>query len=171
MVNNNMKGATAMNTVIDQDLLYTLSAQAAALPRKRTHLNFHTDSHAQCHRLLIAIEPGSYVRPHCHADHEKDETLLILKGHLGLLYFDKSGTVTDTFILNPNNIIGTTIPHGQLHSVIALTPGTVFFESKAGPYHPPQPHEIAHFAPAENTPEADSYLQALSQLFDNQHLA
>ncbi|OAJ32922.1 hypothetical protein A0O36_02888 [Piscirickettsiaceae bacterium NZ-RLO1] len=122
-----------MNTAIDQDLLYTLSAQAAALPRKRTHLNFHTDSHAQCHRLLIAIEPHSYIRPHCHANHEKDETLLVLKGHLGLIYFDNSGTVTDTFILSPHETIGITIPHGQLHSVVALTSGTIFLKVRQAP--------------------------------------
>ncbi|ODN41732.1 WbuC family cupin fold metalloprotein [Piscirickettsia litoralis] len=155
-----------MNTTIDQDLLQSLSAKAASLPRKRINLNFHTDDHAPCHRLLIAIEPNSYVRPHCHADHNKDETMLVLQGRLGLIYFDQDGTVTKTFVLSPNETIGTTIPHGQLHSVIALEAGTVFFESKAGPYQPPQKNEISTFAPAENTPKATDYLQKLYQLFE-----
>ena len=53
-------------TLIDVELLDTVSAAAQTSPRGRKNHNFHTADAAQCHRLLNAIEPGSYVAPHRH---------------------------------------------------------------------------------------------------------
>jgi cupin fold WbuC family metalloprotein len=60
---------------------------------------------------------------------------------------------------------GITIPHGVFHTVLALQPGTVMFESKAGPYRPLEPDELAPWAPAEGNDGAESYRATLSRLF------
>jgi hypothetical protein len=61
---------------ISRDLLRELTAQAQVAPRKRKNHNFHIDDAAPCQRLLNAVEPESYIPPHCHRDPRKEETLL-----------------------------------------------------------------------------------------------
>ena len=57
------------------------------------------------------------------------------------------------------------IPHGMYHTLVALEPGSVFFEAKAGPYVPLTSQEKAPWAPAEGEPRASSYLADLKRLF------
>ena len=71
------------HTWIDGDLLDDVTRAALAAPRGRRNHNFHRDETALCHRLLNAVEPGSYIRPHRHADSDKDEALIVLRGRLG----------------------------------------------------------------------------------------
>lgn len=52
-----------MITLIDAALLDSVSAEARASPRKRRNRNSHADDDRPCHRLLNAVEPGSYVAP------------------------------------------------------------------------------------------------------------
>ena len=47
---------------------------------------------------------------------------------------------------------------------LALEDGTVFFETKAGPYVPLTPEEKAAFAPPEGDPRAPEYLAWLKSL-------
>lgn len=143
---------------IDTALLDELSAQARALPRLRVNRNFHREGSDLCHRLLIALEPGSYIPPHCHLDPTKDETLLIVRGRIGALCFDAQGNITQARILEAaTGCLGLTIPHGTFHSLVALEPGAVFFEAKAGPYAAPCEAERPSWAPGEQSPEAAGY--------------
>jgi cupin fold WbuC family metalloprotein len=143
---------------IDTALLDELSAQAKALPRLRVNRNFHQEGSDLCHRLLIALEPGSYIPPHCHLDPTKDETLLIVRGRIGALCFDAQGNITQARILEAaTGCLGLTIPHGTFHSLVALEPGAVFFEAKAGPYAAPSEAERPSWAPGEQSPEAAGY--------------
>jgi cupin fold WbuC family metalloprotein len=152
-----------MATFIDQSLLDAASDAARQSPRQRRNHNFHGDNADPCHRLLNAIEPGSYVAPHCHRAAEKAETILVLRGRLGVVLFDAAGQVTAQAVLTPSGqTVGIDLPPGQFHTVIALEPGTVFFESKAGPYLPLAPDEQAPWAPREGEPGAAAYLAALS---------
>ncbi|PJB05525.1 MAG: cupin fold metalloprotein, WbuC family, partial [Hydrogenophilales bacterium CG_4_9_14_3_um_filter_59_35] len=80
---------------IDKILLTTLSTQAAASPRKRAHHNLHPQLDDKVQRLCIAMEPGTYVRPHRHNQPETWEILLILSGAVALLIFDDSGRVLE----------------------------------------------------------------------------
>ena len=145
--------------VIDSALLDELSAAARNSPRLRCNRNFHSSADAVSHRLLNAIEPGSYVRPHRHLDPNKDETMLWVRGRLGLLFFDARGAVTDVVALGQTGNCLVDIPHGLYHTVLGLEPGTVFFEAKAGPYRVPGPEEWAAWAP----PEADPGVAVLLQ--------
>src|ERR1035437_3279709 len=125
---------------IDADLLDRVSTAARASPRLRKNHNFHAGKSACCHRLLNAIEPGSYVVPHRHLDPNKDETFVVLRGRFGLILFDETGTVRHEIVLDSAGPrFGITIPHGTFHSIVSLAPGSVFFESKGGPYGPLTP--------------------------------
>lgn len=155
-----------MPTIISDALLDQVTATAIASPRRRKNHNFHSTDDAGCHRLLNAIEPGSYIAPHCHLDASKGEAIIILRGRLGMVFFDNDGKVTETHVLEPDGrIVGVDIPTGCFHSLVALLPNTVFFEAKAGPYQPLLPAERANWAPAEGEPTAESYHQHLRSLF------
>lgn len=152
--------------LIDRALLDTVSGEAAASPRRRKNFNFHADDAACSHRLLNAIEPASYLVPHRHLDPNKDETMIVLRGRLGVVIFAADGRVEHAFVLEAGGAsCGVTIPHGVFHTVLALQPGTVMFESKAGPYRPLEPGELAPWAPAEGGDGVESYRATLGRLF------
>ena len=79
-----------MAQLLGQATLTTLSGEAAASSRLRKNLNCHADNEARCHRLLNALEPGTYVPPHCHLDPHREETLVVIKGRFGVLIFDST---------------------------------------------------------------------------------
>lgn len=155
-----------MTTLITQSLLAALSDEAAGSPRRRKNRNFHPRDDYPGHRLLNAIEPDSYVVPHRHLDPDKDETILCLRGRLGVLLFSPENRVDRSIELTPaGEVCGIDIPHGVYHSVLALEPGTVFFEAKAGPYVPLADAERAPWAPVEGSPATADYLASLAGLF------
>jgi cupin fold WbuC family metalloprotein len=158
-----------MITLIDTALLDAVSAEARATPRGRKNRNFHPRDDYPGHRLLNAIEPGSYIAPHRHLDPTKDETMVVLRGVLGLVVFDDSGNVVQKEKVGgsdtPNGLAGIDITHGTWHTVFALEPGTVFLEAKSGPYLPLADAERAPWAPAEAAAEAADYLAGLRRLF------
>jgi len=149
--------------LIDAQLLDDVSHEAAASPRGRKNRNFHAIDDHPAHRLLNAIEPGSYIRPHRHLDPNKDETMVVLRGRLGLVEFDDAGNILHTAVLTAGSpACGVDIGYGSWHTVFALEPRTVFLEAKAGPYRPLTADEQAPWAPAEGSPEAAAYLDALA---------
>lgn len=163
-----------MITVIDDALLNEVCAEAEASPRRRKNRNFHPRDEHPAHRLLNAMQPDSYIAPHRHLDPDKDETLIVLRGLLGVIVFDDAGGVVQTARVGaaalcvPGNplrgqvtAIGVDISHGTWHTAVALEPDTVFFETKAGPYLPFTAAERAPWAPAENSVEASAYLASL----------
>jgi cupin fold WbuC family metalloprotein len=153
-------------TVIDQILLDTATAGARAHPRRRRNRNFHAAETAACNRLLNAIEPGSYVQPHRHLEPSKDETMIVVRGRLGLVLFDDNGRMTGWHVLCAQGpAIGVDIPHGAWHTLLALEPGTIFFEAKAGPYRPLTEEERAPWAPAEGSEEAEAALRSWERHF------
>ena len=156
-----------MITVIDQALLAEVSAEAKQAPRRRRNRNFHPADDYPGHRLLNAIEPDSYVMPHRHLDPAKDESIVCLRGRLGIVVFGPSGQVDRNIALSPaGENVGVDIPHGVYHSVLALESGTVFFEAKAGPYVPLAGDEKAPWAPVEGDAGVADYLAQLRRLFD-----
>jgi len=155
------------HTWIDSALLESVGGAAAASPRRRKNFNFHVSEDEGSHRLLNAIEPDSYIPPHRHLDPAKDETLIVVRGRLGAVIFDEAGTVLDTAVLDAGgDRVGINLLHGTYHTVLALKSGTVFFESKAGPFRPLGDLEFAAWAPREGAPDAQDYFATLRRLFD-----
>lgn len=153
-----------MITVIDRSLMAGLVDAARQAPRRRVHRNFHPGDDYPAHRLLIAMEPDSYVPPHRHLSSAKDETLLILSGSLGVVFFDDLGKPARCLVLQSGGErLGVDIPHGVYHTVLALVPGTVFFEAKAGPYVPVSAAERAAWAPQEGEAGVPAYLAGLRE--------
>lgn len=151
---------------IDRALLDEVSAEAQASSRLRKNRNFHAAETDASHRLLNAVEPGTYIAPHRHLDPAKDESIIILRGRLGAVLFDERGAVTSHAVLGPGgDVVGINVPRGTYHAVIALQPATVFLEAKAGPYVPLTADERAPWAPAEGDARVQDYLRRLEALF------
>ena len=149
-----------------RDTLDALTARARDSKRRRMNLNFHDRGTHPANRLLNAVEPDSYVRPHRHLKPDKEETFVVVRGAFGIALFDDEGNITETTVIRiGGDLIGAHIPGGVFHTVVALEPGSVFFEVKAGPYEPLTEKEWAAWAPEENAPEAASYLAKLQKLF------
>ena len=121
--------------LIDNKLLDKVSKQAKESDRLRMNLNFHESLEAPAQRLLNALEPGTILAIHRHED--TDETYLILRGELDVIFYDNSKREVSRTRLNLNTgNYGIHIPKGQWHTIEVLTPNTVIFEVKDGPYTP-----------------------------------
>ncbi len=153
-----------MIDIIDISLLDAVSSQAKESPRLRKNHNIHKSHEEPCNRLLNAIEPGSYIRPHCHLDPAKGESIVILRGRLGVIEFNDDGTILQKTLLAPGGeAMAANVPPGVFHTFVSLEPGTVFFEAKAGPYKPITEEEFARWAPVEGSADAHVYLEKLAE--------
>lgn len=154
-----------MITLFKRQMLEELSASARNAPRRRINSNIHQSHSHPSQRVVIAMEPDSYARPHRHPVATKDETLFVLRGAFGLLCFDEAGNVTTKAVLRAGGeTIGCNVPAGTFHTLVSLEPGSVFFEAKAGPYDAPTDKEWAPWAPEEGHSDAPAYLAKLRQL-------
>jgi len=152
---------------ITDTLLHEISREARENPRRRKNRNFHEMSDP-VHRLLNAVEPGTYIRPHRHLEAAKAETALVVSGAVGVLVFDDAGTVVEKRRLTGAGAnIGVEMPPGVWHTFVSLEPGSVFFETKAGPYTPLKPEEMAPWAPAEGSPEAAALEETWRAMFSD----
>ena len=53
------------------------------------------------------------------------------------------------------------LPPGLWHTLVAFEPGSIFFETKPGPYVPLSAADLAPWSPAEGAPKTDDYLTHL----------
>jgi cupin fold WbuC family metalloprotein len=151
--------------IITTEVLHQLTETARTSPRLRKNYNLHTFDTSRCHRLLNAIEPASYIRPHRHLDPEKDEAFILMSGRLGIIIFSETGVVTESVILSrQGGVLAADVPSGVFHTAVSLEAGTVFFEAKAGPYLPLGEAETAAWAPPEGDGRAAQYLEQLQTL-------
>jgi cupin fold WbuC family metalloprotein len=141
--------------------LDALSALAAAAPRLRAHRNFHPELSAAVQRLAIAMEPGTYVRPHRHVN--SWELLCPLRGAFDLIIFDEQGQLLERHRLGAGGAALFEMPASTWHSVISLAPGSVIFEVKQGPYQPIAAENLAPWSPEEGQAAVVSMLDFLAQ--------
>ena len=150
----------------DAQYLNDLIGHAKNSPRLRQHRNIHQSYQDACQRLFNAIEPGSYIRPHRHASEPREELLVAIRGSMALITFDDQGSVTGILGFGSekhgsNLASGAEVASCTWHTVVALEPGSVLLEVKAGPFDPNQPKDLAPWAPEEGSAIAPSYLQRL----------
>lgn len=151
--------------IINRQVLDQLTALARHNPRLRKNWNIHPHDDFPAHRLLNAMEPASYIRPHRHLDPLKDETFMMVRGRLGVLIFDAAGRVTESVVLDAaGETLGADIPAGVFHTAVSLAEGTIFFEAKAGPFRPLTEEEKASWAPEDGSAAVDDYLYSLKKM-------
>lgn len=136
--------------------LRDLAQAAAASPRLRMNQNLHNDLTDPIQRLAIAMEPGTYIRPHRHEN--TWELLTALKGRFVVLTFDDAGVVTHRAVLGDSESVIETPKQGW-HAVLSLDEGGIIFEVKHGPYAPFEDKDFAPWSPKAEDPKAVELMQ------------
>lgn len=150
---------------ITESLVNDLIREARASERRRKNYNFHDTPEDLMHRMLNALEPGTYVRPHKHENPGKREAFLILKGRVAVVKFSEDGEVADRLLLEAGGEnYGVELSPGIYHTIIALQSGSVVYELKDGPWNPATDKHFAPWAPEEGSPEAADYLNRLEKV-------
>lgn len=117
--------------------------------------------------MAVGLQPSTYIPPHRHLGDNKAETLLVLKGRLGVLIFDEAGVVVRKQILQAGgDCVGVDLPTGVFHGLVVLEADSLMFECKAGPYRPVGEGELAHWAPREGEPGVAEYQAWMRAQFD-----
>ena len=143
--------------LINRRLLDETSEKAADNVRLRMNYNIHNRLEDPVNRMLNAMEPGTYLRPHRHWTPPKTESYIVLRGELDVLIFDDEGNATQKITLNPETgNYGIDIPAGIWHSMIVKQPGTVIYEVKEGPFTPIAADDFASWSPE---PENESAIE------------
>jgi len=154
---------------ITSSLLDDLLSRAAVSPRRRAIHCLHEGDWEHCHRMLNALTPGTYVRPHRHDSDHQSEAFILLRGRLALLLFDEDGNVnfTHSRILSPTaGLFGMDIPPRLWHSLVALE-DAVIYEVKghpAGGYVQERDKNFAMWSPEEGSAESEAYLQKMEEV-------
>ena len=153
---------------LTNELLETVAQQAETSPRLRQNYNFHGLSE-RVQRLLNALQPGTYVRPHQHlraASANGFEFFLVIQGEVGILLFNEQGEIIHQERLRAEGPIrGIELAEGQYHTLVALAPDTVILELKEGPYDPNTDKEFLTAFPEEGIPEARALVETWQHRF------
>lgn len=154
-----------MRTLINKQLLDSISQKAKESPRLRMNHNIHNSLESTVQQLLNALEPGTEIPIHRHM--HTSETYIMIRGRIRVFFHNDLGQVSESLLLsapsangvvvsnvtNANDTsqrdgvsleehLGLNIPIGQWHSLEVLESGTVILEIKEGPYKPLGPEDI-----------------------------
>lgn len=147
---------------ISRALLDEACAASRASPRLRVILPLHTTADNSLHRMLNAVQPHSYIRPHRHRSPLKDESFVLIRGALVFFSFHDDGRIDEAVEVRAGGLtFGIDAKAGPFHSFAALEADTVIFETKPGPYVQANDKSFAPWAPEEGSPEAAPYLAQL----------
>ncbi len=159
---NALPAPAGQTCIITTALMQKAIAASRCSPRKRIILPFHKSPQDPLHRMLNAVQPGSYIRPHRHLLPPKPESILVLQGAVACFVFNPEGAVLEVQTLMAGGAeFGFDSEAGIYHTFLALCPDTVLFEVKPGPYSPDTDKDFAPWAPLENSDETTNYLHTL----------
>ncbi|WP_019498133.1 WbuC family cupin fold metalloprotein [Pseudanabaena sp. PCC 6802] len=154
--------------LLTQSLLDRAGEQARLNPRLRQNHNLHqlTD---RVQRFVNVLQPGTYVRPHCHrrvAGRNGFELFAVLRGELGLLILDETGNVEEYFRVG-GDPWGLELAEGVYHTLVALQPDTAILEIKEGPYEAASDKDFLPHFPLEGTAEAAALVRLWTGYFSD----
>ena len=134
---------------IDRELMDAVAEKASQSPRRRMNYNFHRSTDEKVNRLLNVMHRGSYLPVHRHLDPERSESIIVVRGKVGITIYDNVGAELESRIVGAGcDCVGFDIEAGVWHGLVVLEDDTVLFEVKEGPYAPITPENIAPWTPA-----------------------
>ena len=147
---------------ITTELIDKVIEEARNSPRLRMNYNFHPELSDPVQRLLNALEPWTYIRPHKHTT--KEESFVLLRGTILAVSFNDDGKILDHAVLSQETgILGIEFEENTFHMLTSLETGSAVFEIKEGPFIPHTEGSSASWSPKEGTPEAKGFL---AKIFD-----
>ena len=146
----------------DKQLLEKMNAKSRVASRKRAHYTFHKSDDDTLQRMLNAMQPGTYLRPHKHKNPDKREVFLVLTGKFLVVEFDEAGAIVDYMILDAKtHQHAAEIAQRTYHTVICLAPDSIAYEIKDGPYDPIDDKNFASWAPREGKAGCQEFIQKI----------
>jgi cupin fold WbuC family metalloprotein len=143
---------------ITTELIDKVIEQARTSPRLRMNYNFHPELSDPVQRLINALGPWTYIRPHKHTT--KEESFVLLRGTVLAVVFNEDGSIREHAILSATSgILGVEFEENCYHMLTSLETGSAVYEIKEGPFVPHTEGSSASFAPKEGTPEAKVFLE------------
>jgi cupin fold WbuC family metalloprotein len=140
--------------------LETLKAAVKASARRRARINIHPDGEDMLHEMIIAIEPGSYIRPHKHPG--KSEAFHVVEGAVDIVVFKDDGEIGQ---LVPLGAPGSgrsfyyRMSRPFFHTLIVRSDVLIVHEITNGPFRP-EATVFADFAPDDSEPGKSEAYQA-----------
>jgi len=151
--------------ILDDQKINELTLAAEKSPRKRVHFCFHPENDSPIHKLYIAAQPSSYIRPHRHVGAGRWEMLTIIKGEGILFIFDSEGEILSKNILSTDGpVYSIEFEENIWHAFVVTANDTIFQEVKAGPYTKPNPSDFAGWAPAEGDSGVGQFIEELKAM-------
>jgi len=145
---------------LDERLFNRLLLEAQKSERKRTHYNLHQSYNDPVQRMCIALQKGTYVRPHHHPQANKWELIITLKGSIGLVVFDQSGVIIQKEVLRAgDSLCGMELTPNTWHTIFPISKEAVIMEVKEGPYIPAQESDFTEWSPKEGSGEVHHFLK------------
>ena len=90
--------------------------------------------------------------------------MLVLRGSICLILFDKAGSILEKLLLNSGNTLsGVEMEPSTWHTIFPLTEEAVIIETKEGPYIPTEGSDFASWAPAEGDASVMEFLSWLGK--------
>jgi cupin fold WbuC family metalloprotein len=150
---------------INEQLINEVSTAAKNSSLQRSYFTFHQSDQELAHRLVKAVEPGSYIRPHKHNKPDKSQTFIVLRGKFVVVLFAEDGRVSEHVVLEAGKSPwGVEIPPTEWHMMMALETGTVVYEVVEGPWDPTTHKTYPTWAPDENDePAAQGFIAKIRQ--------
>jgi cupin fold WbuC family metalloprotein len=153
---------------VGRRMLARKAMDAAKNIRLREIHVLHEGNDDPLHRMLNALQPGTYARPHRHLDPPKSEGFVILQGMAGIVLFVEHGEdISEEYILldQERGALIADVRPGVWHTILALEPDTVLYEVKPGPYSSMTDKDFAPWTPAADSDAAGEYLRGLERRF------
>lgn len=153
---------------IDSLLMDAVAEQAAESPRRRMNYNFHRSTDEAVNRLLNVMHRGSYLPVHRHLDPSRSESIIVVRGKVGVTIYDDAGAEVESRVVGVGcDTVGLDIEAGVWHGLVVLEDNTVLFEVKQGPFAPITPDNLARWTPAVDDKEAvGEFVAALERKFE-----
>lgn len=132
-----------------------------ATDRKRMILPIQRTQDAQVQRIVNFLQPGTYIRPHCHPLPHATESVCLIQGALEVLIFSENGEILQRSHLTETGNRLIDLEPGTWHGMMVHRDDTVVFESKRGPYDAETDKIFASFGPEEGSDEVPAFLESL----------
>jgi cupin fold WbuC family metalloprotein len=136
-------------------------AASRASSRRRVILPLQRTQEARVQRLANFLQPGTYIRPHCHPEPHASESVCLIQGKLEVLRFSESGEILDRWMLEEKGTRVIDIEPGVWHGMLVHQEDTVVFEAKRGPYDAARDKTFAPWAPEEGSDTVEGFLNTL----------
>lgn len=146
--------------LITVKLIDELIVQAGETARRRVNYNIHETPADPVQRLFVASRLDSYFRPHRHK--ASTEFAVVIRGLFDVMVFDDASRVIERVSVGPGaDVIGFEIPPDTWHSWLPMADGSVFFETKQGPYDAQKAAEFSVWSPEEGSFNAPGFVARL----------